>query len=128
MPFQDPKTHRTWILYVEDDPQAACPVADFFIQRGLDVILAFSSPLAQQILNLLTPSLIFLDLHMPHINGKEFLHYLKDKNLKIPVIVITGFPEEIAELEEEAFEIKGFFTKPVKLEDLFQETKKILNL
>jgi CheY-like chemotaxis protein len=84
--------------------------------------------MAKEILLKTHPGLIFLDLHMPQMNGKEFLSHLKEENIKIPVIVITGYPDEIPNLEAEAFEIKGFFPKPVRLEELFEEAKKILKL
>ncbi len=103
-------------------------VGDFFTQHGIDVMFAFSVPMAKEILETLIPDLIFLDLRMPEMHGREFLHFLQKKGMEIPVFVITGYPEDISELEEEAFEIKGFFTKPVKLEELFEETKKVLKL
>ena len=115
-----------WILYIDDEINQCRMVGDFFTKRGIDVMFALSATQAAQILKTLTPSLIFLDLHMPQMNGKDFLHHLRDQHIQIPVIVITAYPEGIPELEEEAFEIKGFFTKPVRLEELFLKTKEIL--
>ena len=117
-----------WILYIDDEIDQCRLVGDFFTARGLDVMFAFSGSMAQEILRTHTPNLIFLDLRMPQMNGKEFLHFLTHQRITIPVFVITGYPEDITELEGEAFEVQGFFTKPVKLEELFEETKKLLKL
>jgi len=117
-----------FILYIDDEIDYCRLVGDFFALRGFDVMFAFNGRMAKEILLKTYPDLIFLDLHMPEMNGKEFLKYLKSENIQIPVIVITGHPEEISSLEAEAFEIKGFFPKPVRLEELFEETKKILKL
>ena len=117
-----------WILYIDDEIDQCRLVGDFFTSRGLDVMFAFNGKMAQEILRTHTPNLIFLDLRMPQMNGKEFLHFLTHQRITIPVFVITGYPEDITELEGEAFEVQGFFTKPVKLEELFEETKKLLKL
>lgn len=117
-----------WILYIDDEIEQCRLVGDFFTARGIDVMFAFNGKMAQDILHTRTPSLIFLDLRMPQMDGQTFLKYLRlDLEQKsLPVFVITGYPEDITELEEEAFAIQGFFTKPVKLEELFEETTKLL--
>jgi CheY-like chemotaxis protein len=125
--MSEPKTPH-WILYIDDEIAQCRLVGDFFTGRGIDVMFAFSVPMAKEILETLMPDLIFLDLRMPEMHGREFLHFLARKGMEIPVFVITGYPEDITELEEEAFEVQGFFTKPVKLEELFEETKKLLKL
>ena len=121
---------KPFVLYIDDEIEQCRLVGDFFTSRGMDIMFAFNGRMAKEILSRATPSLIFLDLHMPKMSGKEFLKYLRLdlKNKALPVFVITGFPKDISNLEQEAFEIQGFFTKPVKLEELLIETKKILNL
>lgn len=115
-----------WILYIDDEMDQCRLVGDFFAARGIDVMFAFNGHMAQQVLQRHVPNLIFLDLRMPEMNGKQFLHYLTHQRITIPVFVITGYPEDIPELEEDAFEIHGFFTKPVKLDELFLQAKEML--
>ena len=38
--------------------------------------------------------LLILDIHMPDIDGCELLNILKNKNIIIPVIVITAYDEQ----------------------------------
>lgn len=38
--------------------------------------------------------LLILDIHMPYIDGCELLNILKNKNIIIPVIVITAYDEQ----------------------------------
>lgn len=118
------------ILYIDDEIEHCRLVGDFFTQRGIDVMFAFDGRMAKEILSHTTPNLIFLDLRMPEMDGQTFLKYLRlDLELKsLPVFIITGHPEDVAGLEGEAFEIQGFFTKPVKLEELLTQVKIILNL
>ena len=119
---------RPTVLYIDDQIDHSRVVGDYLTVRGLDVMFAFDGQRAVQILDNTKVDLIFLDLHMPKMNGKEFLKYLSQKKIKTAVIVITGYPNEISSLEDGAFEIAGFFDKPVHLEELFEQTKRILGL
>lgn len=96
--------------------------------RGFDVMFAFDGQMAVQIIQSAKVDLIFLDLRMPKMNGKEFLRYLREKQIQTAVVVITGYPKEITSLEEEAFEIAGFFDKPVHLDELYEQSKRILGM
>jgi CheY-like chemotaxis protein len=66
----------------------------------------------------LTPDLIFLDLNMPVMSGKEFLQKLKQREslAHIPVIVLstTNRPETIRELR--ALGAADFIIKPSEFE------------
>lgn len=119
---------KSTILYIDDEVEHSRIVGDYFALRGLDVMFAFDGQMAVQILNRTKVDLIFLDLHMPRMNGKEFLRYLRQNQVKTAVIVVTGYPKEITGLEDEAFEIAGFFDKPVRLEELLEQTKRILGV
>lgn len=35
--------------------------------------------------------MIFLDMHMPRMNGVEFLRFLKESDIHIPVVIISGY-------------------------------------
>ena len=41
------------------------------------------------------PNLLLLDLHMPDMSGEEVLKHIDDNNLKVGVIIITGYPGTI---------------------------------
>ena len=103
-------------------------VHDFFLVRGLNVMMAFNGEMAQEILDRFDVKLIFLDLRMAGVDGRTFFKYLRNTGIDIPVIVLTGYPEEIVDLEDEAFELAGFFSKPYKLEELLEQTKEVLKL
>lgn len=66
-------------------------------------------------------SLILLDLMMPNIDGFGVLEYLTGRNLKIPVVVISGdnsqetivkaFNYKVADMIEKPFDAKTIMTK-----------------
>ena len=72
--------------------------------------------------NVKTPDLIFLDINLPKINGKEVLQYIKSQPLlkSIPVIVLTTSSSRID--EEECFKnnAKFYIIKPLQINTLLQ--------
>lgn len=69
------------------------------------------------------PNIIFLDIHMPIMNGIEVLEQLKQKKIRIPVIVVSSLAQEgnhetIKALELGAFD---FITKPSNIFDIKHE-------
>lgn len=72
--------------------------------------------------NVKTPDLIFLDINLPKINGKEVLQYIKSQPLlkSIPVIVLTTSSSRLD--EEECFKnnAKFYIIKPLQINTLLQ--------
>lgn len=67
------------------------------------------------------PDLIFLDLNMPRIGGKQCLRQLKNsEDIKsIPVIIYTSSKLESDKLETRALGACHYITKPTKLSELY---------
>jgi len=78
--------------------------------------------------NLELPDLIFADLHMPKMNGLEFLEIFKnDLNLKhIPAIVFTTSANPNDLKESYRIGIAGYIIKPFKYEDYVLKLKTVL--
>jgi two-component system, LuxR family, response regulator FixJ len=64
------------------------------------------------------PDCVILDIHMPEINGLEIYGMLKTQYPDIPVIFITGFPDQIMAEKARALDSTGFFTKPLDTDAL----------
>jgi len=74
-------------------------------------------------------NIIILDLHMPKMNGLEFLGNLKSnfKFKNIPIIVMSN-SEEVEELKQcYDLGISGYFTKPVKYSKYSKKVQSLLN-
>ncbi|QJB40437.1 response regulator [Chitinophaga oryzae] len=76
----------------------------------------------------LVPDLIFLDLNMPRVDGKQFLAELRQiTHLRhIPVIIYTTSSHESDKKETRALGASYFITKPNSLHELNQLLKGIL--
>ena len=70
----------------------------------------------------ITPDLVFLDLNMPRMNGREVLEEIKgDRNLKrIPVIILTTSKAEEDVLRSYQLQAAAYVTKPVDFEQFVQ--------
>lgn len=65
------------------------------------------------------PACLVLDIRMPGQNGLDFQDELKDANIQLPIIFITGhgdIPMSVRAMKAGAIE---FLTKPFQKEDLF---------
>ncbi|MEZ6057274.1 MAG: response regulator [Planctomycetaceae bacterium] len=64
------------------------------------------------------PDLVLLDLMLPGKSGRELLHEIREGGelSDIPVVIMTGNPEEQATLHQEGLEVQGFIEKPVDLD------------
>src|SRR5690242_4582673 len=59
-----------------------------------------------------------VDLRMPHMNGVELFHHLREKDPEIGSIILTGYPSvdtALATLKTGAYD---YLKKPYKIDDL----------
>ena len=71
--------------------------------------------------------LVITDMTMPHITGDELAQKLLDIKPNIPVILCTGFNEDITEEKALAMGIQKFVMKPVIKNDLASTIRTVLD-
>lgn len=64
------------------------------------------------------PDCVVLDIHMPEINGLELYGIIKTRYPDIPIIFISGFPDQVMAEKARTLQSKGFFTKPLDADAL----------
>lgn len=114
------------ILIVDDDEINTALVKFGLASQRYEVLTAADG---QQGLNHLKGGpvdLIILDVHMPTMNGFEFMTELKNIQgfTTSPVIMLTASEtlEDVFKLEG----VRGYFVKPVKMPDLIETIKTLL--
>jgi CheY-like chemotaxis protein len=126
------KKFKTFFI-ADDDPDDV----DFFIEAVNKVdgsIQCYSAGDGEEALQKLKktlqelPDLIFLDLNMPRINGKQCLIEIKrtEKLSDIPVIIYTTSSLQKDEEETKKLGASYFLTKPSNFKDLCKELDDIL--
>ena len=114
------------ILVAEDEP-VLLEMTQLILKRdGYDVIPTTNGLEAIEKIGELHPDLIITDIMMPVATGLEILAFLKRKNVKIPVIVLssTGPGPLVQEAVELGADACAF--KPFSMRELSEKVKKFL--
>lgn len=89
-------SHRIWV--VDDDDLFRGSIAHNLIDRGYDVETFSDGPaMIDYMANEPPADLLLLDWKMPHMNGIEVLHHVRESGIEVPVIFLTVLSEQIYE-------------------------------
>ena len=106
------------ILVVDDERLVRWSLQQKLEQWGYHVSLAEDGATALGRIQLDNPDLVTLDVKLPDMTGIEVLSELRNRNIKIPVIVITAFgvvDDAVRSLKLGAYD---FIEKPINFEKL----------
>jgi CheY-like chemotaxis protein len=111
------------VLVVDDDDKIRILLLDTLSALGYNTIGAKDGEEALSLLEEQKPDLVISDIKMPKLNGLSLLRNIKNKNPKIPVVMITGY--NFTYTKDQALEsgADGFLIKPFrigKIEELIQ--------
>jgi two-component system cell cycle response regulator len=115
----------TNILVVDDKYEDREGLKDLLETGNYNVFTASDGYQALEIMNNNKIDLVFLDIRIPGMDGFTVLEKIKEKNFKIPVVMITGYTTE-KYLEESL--VKGAYTcvyKPYPPEKIFEILEKV---
>jgi DNA-binding response OmpR family regulator len=84
------------VLVIEDDPDIAELIHRYLHKAGFDVDVLTSGRDALQSIRAQVPSLIVLDLMLPHVDGLDICRMLRaeEATASIPIIMVTARAEE----------------------------------
>lgn len=101
------------ILVVDDDKKILFAFEQVLKREGYVCLTASSGAEALEILAEQEPSVIFLDIAMPRVDGMQTLENIKERDSSVPVIMITGhgtMQTAIKAMQMGAFD---YLTKPL---------------
>ncbi len=109
-------------LLVADDEQKICRLlGSFFTERGFDVSLAHDGETALAHIRAERPHLVFLDLHMPGLNGMEVLKEARQVDKTMKIIVITAIEDQDTVQQAKMLGATDYVIKPFSLDYLKEE-------
>jgi CheY-like chemotaxis protein len=116
------------ILIVDDEESIADFMQELLEYEGFSVVIAGS---AEQALNIFNSDpdafdLVITDQTMPKMTGVELARQLLQRRPGLPVILYTGYSEELTEEIVTAAGIRGLLRKPVDIERLFELLRQLL--
>jgi PAS domain S-box-containing protein len=105
--------HR--ILVVDDNRDAADSLAMLLRFSGADVHVAYDGASALEAVRMCRPSVVFLDLGMPGLDGYEVARRVRQnpQNAKIMLIALTGWGQESNRRSSEEAGFNHHLVKPV---------------
>jgi DNA-binding response OmpR family regulator len=114
------------VLIVEDNPAMLRGLEDNFASKGYYVRTAvdgeqgLNSALAER------PDLIILDIMLPKINGYEVCSLIREKNLDMPIIMLTAKDQESDVILGLNLGADDYVTKPFSIKELLARAEAFL--
>jgi CheY-like chemotaxis protein len=117
--------HRM-IAIVDDDPAFCKTLGEILVQRGFKV-MQVTDPHADVELMTVDSQVILLDMKLNHISGLDVLRNIRDRFPSLPVVLITGYRQEMANSIEAALQISAFtcLYKPLEIPVLLETLSKL---
>lgn len=115
------------VLLIEDDIQLNSTIKLFLEIKGYEVISALDGIKAFDLIDITPYDLYIIDLNLPDVSGLDLVQYIRNKNLNLPIMMITA-SLELIDLKE-AFKngCNEYIKKPFHLDELDCRIKNILN-
>ncbi|MBU2513674.1 response regulator [bacterium] len=108
------------VLVVEDDPMNQELMKSFFSDFGFNVVFVEDGIKGLEQTKSLKPDLVFMDIHMPRMDGLEAIKAIRsDKTLNhIPVIALSADASIDVKNEALSFGFNDYLSKPFDIYDL----------
>jgi EAL domain-containing protein (putative c-di-GMP-specific phosphodiesterase class I) len=106
------------VLLVDDDEVLVRSVARVLRARGFDTKTATRGADALTLMETERFDVVVSDISMPDMDGIQLLRRLRDTDLAIPVILVTGEPAVSTAVEALEYGAFRYLTKPVASDDL----------
>jgi PAS domain S-box-containing protein len=122
---------RERILIVDDEPEVAIVAQKMLEFLGYEVHSQTSSIEALNIFNLHLPEnpfdLVMTDLTMPRLTGLDLAGKLLSLQPDLPIVLCTGFKEQIASEEAKRLGIRKLLLKPFAIQALAMTVRQVLD-
>ena len=103
------------ILIMEDDPYQARLMQRLLERADYQIMIESNGESGLRAALLSRPDLILLDMGLPDLDGQTVAGLLKASDIlsKIPLVVVTAWPQDTAAAIAKAYGCDGYISKPV---------------
>jgi CheY-like chemotaxis protein len=108
------------ILIIDDSQFMRFNLSNFLKQNDYEIFEAENGVAGIEAVQKHHPDCIISDLLMPEMDGYSFLEHLNNKNIKIPVIIITADVQATTKKKITQAGAVGLINKPPKYPDLLK--------
>ncbi|MFI5131527.1 MAG: response regulator transcription factor [Chitinophagales bacterium] len=114
------------ILLVEDEKKIADVLKKGLVEQRFSVEIAYDGLIARRILENDSFDLIILDINLPGMNGYELCKYIRTRNEKVPVIMLTALNAIDDKIEGFDAGADDYMVKPFDFKELLVRMKALL--
>jgi len=114
------------ILVVDDEPEMVLGLEDNLRFEGYQTLSATDGAAGLALALREGPDLVLLDIMMPRMSGWDVLRALREKQLDIPVIMLTARGEEVDRVLGLELGADDYVTKPFSLRELLARVRAVL--
>jgi EAL domain-containing protein (putative c-di-GMP-specific phosphodiesterase class I)/CheY-like chemotaxis protein len=112
------------LLVVDDEPAVVRMSERLFTRNGFRVTVAHGGQEAMELANAHTFDAIVSDLDMPDVDGRALLRAIRDKDLDIPFVFLTGNPDLQSAIDAVEYGAYRYLVKPVPQEELLDVVRR----
>ena len=114
------------ILIVEDEHDIAHLMETMMRDKGYQTLVAYDGVEGLDLALREHPDLILLDLRLPGKDGMDVLSDLHEREIGIPVVVVTAWGTEELVVEALRLGVRDYITKPFTMQELIGAVKRAL--
>jgi DNA-binding response OmpR family regulator len=119
-------TETIRILYIDDEDSLRMLVQSQLAEEGFVVDTADDGDTGIEALKKQSYNIILLDMRMPRVSGIDVMKYIREKNIKSRVIVLTAVDDLSVAIEAVKKGANDYITKPYDLNNLLSSIKRVM--
>jgi EAL domain-containing protein (putative c-di-GMP-specific phosphodiesterase class I) len=123
-----PSPPRGHILLVDDEESLVRSIRRALTAAGYEVSTASDGRRAVDLLADATFDTILSDIDMPRMNGIQLLQAVRQRDVDVPVILMTGAPDLSTAVQAVAHGAFSYLTKPIDMADLREVVSRAVRL
>jgi CheY-like chemotaxis protein/glycine cleavage system H lipoate-binding protein len=117
----------TSVLVIDDEEIVHASLRRILTRFGYEVEAVFSAHEGLALLEQKKFDLVTVDLMMPEMNGIQFLEQLGEKNIQLPVIMVTGYPTIQTAVQALRLGAVDYIAKPFTRKELLSPVQRALS-
>ncbi|MGE0451309.1 MAG: response regulator transcription factor [Vicinamibacterales bacterium] len=114
------------ILIIEDDRATRKALQQLFEAEGHPVALAQNGTDGLAAFRGERPNFVILDLRLPHMRGQDVCRAIRRESEDVPIIVLTGSPDEVNRVLLLELGADDYVTKPFSPKELLARVRAVL--
>ncbi|PIQ27035.1 hypothetical protein COW36_03155 [bacterium (Candidatus Blackallbacteria) CG17_big_fil_post_rev_8_21_14_2_50_48_46] len=120
--------NKTRILLIDDQPTFAKAIEITLSDASCELHTETDSEKGLEKALAETWDLLLLDMHMPKLNGIDFLHRLREAGNQTRVVIMTSDSSLTPVQDIESYHIEAFVLKPIQLHAFSELLEKLVGI